>query len=77
MPTLTEPLLQVLYFDGKKGVHVLKGGPQEVGFPMALPLFQAHVVGDTAVAGGIESYRNMVFQPAPSDRESDEEDTEM
>jgi hypothetical protein len=52
-PSLTEPLLQVLYFDGKKGVHVLKGGPQEVGFPMALPLFQAHVVGDTAVAGGM------------------------
>ena len=73
-PSLTAPLIQLLFFDGKKGLHFFKGGTEEAGFPMAEELFQAHVLGDTALAGvRNESYRNVLFPQAP-DRVGDADD---
>ena len=73
-PSLTEPVIQLLFFDGNKGLHFFKGGTGEAGFPMAEELFQAHVLGDTPLAGvGNESYRNVLFPQAPA-RESGAED---
>ena len=44
-PSVRNPMIQVLYYDGNKAVHFLKGGPEEEGFPMSQSLFQAHTIG--------------------------------
>ena len=66
-PSLRNPMIQVLYYDGNQAVHFLKGGLEEAGFPMSQSLFQAHTIGVIDSLGGVDhgSTRNLMFPEAP------------
>ena len=66
-PSVRNPIIQVLYYNGNKAVHFLKGGPEEEGFPMSQSLFQAHTIGVIDSLGGVDhgSTRNLMFPEAP------------